>query len=57
VEYWYFDKGYDGYVAFDSKTVLIEHYKQILRATHLVRQRMFVDSMAADKLISRYFKE
>ena len=24
------DKGYDGYVAFDSKTVLIEHYKQIL---------------------------
>jgi hypothetical protein len=51
------DKGYDGYVAFDSKTVLIEHYKQILGATHLIRQRMFVDPIAAHKLISRYFKE
>ena len=51
------DKGYDGYVAFDSKTVLIEHYKLILGATHLIRQRMFVDPIAAHKLISRYFKE
>jgi hypothetical protein len=51
------DKGYDGYVAFDSKTVLIEHYKQILGATQLIRQRMFVDPIAAHKLISRYFKE
>ena len=50
------DKGYDGYVAFDSKTVLIEHYKQILGATHLIRQRMFVDPIAAQRLISRYFK-
>lgn len=51
------DKGYDGYVAFDSKTVLIEHYKQTLGATHLIRQRMFVDPIAAQKLISRYFKD
>lgn len=51
------DKGYDGYVAFDSKTVLIEHYRQTLGATHLIRQRMFVDPIAAHKLISRYFKE
>jgi hypothetical protein len=51
------DKGYDGYVAFDSKTVLIEHYKQTLGATHLIRQRMFVDPIAAYKLISKYFKE
>jgi hypothetical protein len=50
------DKGYDGYVAFDSKTVLIEHYRQTLGATHLIRQRMFVDPIAADKLIIRYFK-
>ncbi len=50
------DKGFDGYVAFDSKTVLIEHYKQTLGATHLIRQRMFVDPVAAEKLISRYFK-
>jgi hypothetical protein len=51
------EKGYDGYVAFDSKTVLIEHYKQILGATHLIRQRMFIDPVAAQKLILRYFKE
>ena len=50
------EKGYEGYVAFDSKTVLIEHYKQTLGATHLIRQRMFVDPIAADRLISRYFK-
>jgi len=50
------DKGYDGYVAFDSKTVLIEHYRQTLGATHLIRQRMFVDPIAADRLIIRYFK-
>jgi hypothetical protein len=50
------EKGYDGYVAFDSKTVLIAHYRQTLGATHLIRQRMFVDPIAADKLISRYFK-
>ena len=50
------DKGFDGYVAFDSKTVLIEHYRQTLGATHLIRQRMFVDPIAANKLILRYFK-
>jgi hypothetical protein len=50
------DKGYEGYVAFDSKTVLIEHYKQTLGATQLIRQRMFIDPVAADKLITRYFK-
>ncbi len=50
------ERGYEGYVAFDSKTVLIEHYKQTLGATHLIRQRMFVDPIAAARLISRYFK-
>ena len=43
------EKGYLGYVAFDSKTVLIEHYMQTLGATHIIRQRMFVDSVAANK--------
>jgi hypothetical protein len=50
------ERGYEGYVAFDSKTVLIEHYKQTLGATHLIRQRMFVDPVAAERLILRYFK-
>ena len=50
------EKGYEGYVAFDSKTVLIAHYRQTLGATHLIRQRMFIDPIAANKLILRYFK-
>ena len=51
-----FEKGYDGYVAFDSKTVLIEHYQKSLDATHLRGQRMFIDTEAARKLVSQYFK-
>ena len=49
-----FDKGYDGFVAFDSKTALIEHYKRTLGATHFRGQRMFIDTNAAGKLISKY---
>lgn len=30
-----FEKGYEGFVAFDSKTALIEHYKKTLGATQL----------------------
>jgi hypothetical protein len=50
------DKGYDGFVAFDSKTVLVKHYQQTLGATHLRRQRMYLETKAALKLISQYFK-
>lgn len=50
------DKGYDGYVAFDSKTVLIEHYQRTLGATHLRGQRMYINDIAANKLVSKYFK-
>lgn len=52
-----FDKGYDGYVAFDAKTALINHYKQTLGATHFKGQRMYIDTLAAANLISKYFKE
>ena len=51
-----FDKGYEGYVAFDSKTVLIEHYQKSLGATHIRDRRMFIDTKAAGKLVSQYFK-
>jgi hypothetical protein len=51
-----FDKGYDGYVAFDSKTVLIEHYQKTLGATHFKERRMFIDTISAGKLVSQYFK-
>ncbi len=51
-----FDKGYDGYVAFDAKTNLIKHYEQSLGATHFHKQRMYIGITAAAKLISHYFK-
>lgn len=51
-----FDNGYEGYVAFDSKTVLIEHYQKSLGATHIRNRRMFIDNKAAARLVSQYFK-
>lgn len=50
------DKGYQGFLAFDAKTVLIKHYQESLLATHFRGQRMFIESNAALKLISQYFK-
>ena len=35
-----FEKGYEGYVAFDSKSVLNEHYKKKLGATHYNGNRL-----------------
>lgn len=51
-----FDRNYDGYVAFDSKTQLISHYQKSIGATHLRGQRMFIDTESAGKLVSQYFK-
>lgn len=50
------DKGYDGFLAFDAKSSLIKHYEQSLLATHFRGQRMFIETNAALKLISQYFK-
>ncbi len=51
-----FDRGYEGFVAFDSKTVLIEHYQKTLGASHIGGRRMYIDTKAAGKLVSQYFK-
>jgi hypothetical protein len=51
-----FDRGYEGFVAFDSKTALIEHYIKTLGATHLGGRRMYINTEAAGKLVSQYFK-
>ena len=51
-----FDKKYDGYVAFDSKTKLIQHYQDTLGAKWFKGTRMYLDSISADKLINQYFK-
>lgn len=51
-----FEKGYEGFVAFDSKTELIKHYEQSLGATHFKGLRMFIETNAALLLVSKYFK-
>lgn len=51
-----FDKGYDGFLAFDAKSSLIGHYETTLNATHFRGLRMFIETNAAKKLISHYFK-
>lgn len=51
------DKGYEGYVAFDSKSALIEHYKNKLGAMHISAQRMFIDTVNALHLVNKYFKD
>ncbi len=51
-----FDKGYEGFLAFDAKTTLIKHYEESLGATYFRGQRMFIDTRAAIKLIAQYFK-
>ena len=50
------DKGYQGFLAFDAKTTLIKHYKESLYATHFRGLRMFIETNAAMRLISQYFK-
>ena len=50
-----FEKGYGGYVAFDSKTALVNHYIKTLGATHFRGQRMYIETNAAYNLVNRYF--
>ena len=50
------DKGYQGYLAFDAKSALIKHYQETLYATHFRGKRMFIETNAALRLISQYFK-
>ncbi|CAN5321865.1 hypothetical protein BH23BAC3_BH23BAC3_34410 [soil metagenome] len=52
-----FEKGYEGYVAFDSKSALIDHYKKKLGATHFKGQRMFIETVSALKLVEKYFQD
>jgi hypothetical protein len=52
-----FEKGYAGYVSFESKTKLKEHYQKTLGAHVLFGGIMAIDTKAAHKLVSRYFSE
>jgi hypothetical protein len=51
-----FEKGYDGFVAFDAKTNLIKHYQETISATHFKGTRMFIKPDSALKLVNQYFK-
>jgi hypothetical protein len=50
-----FDNGYGGYVSFESKTRLIEHYRKTLGAQVLFGNIMAIDTMAAVRLVEQYF--
>lgn len=52
-----FDKGHGGYVSFESKTKLIEHYQKLLGAHVLFGNIMAINTKAARKLIEQYFPE
>lgn len=49
------DKGYQGFVSFTSKTRLIEHYEKSLGATHVGGHKMIVFPKEALNLIKKYF--
>ncbi|CAG5068324.1 hypothetical protein DYBT9623_01054 [Dyadobacter sp. CECT 9623] len=51
-----FEHGFDGIVVFESKTSLIDHYKQTMGAKVLARNRLFIDTLEASMLVKRYFK-
>ena len=51
-----FQKGFDGFVAFDAKTKLRHHYEKTLGAYMLGGQRMIIPTKPAQILINKYFK-
>lgn len=50
------DMGFRGFVGFDAKTALIEHYSKTLGAERALGRRMFITDENADILINQYFK-
>jgi hypothetical protein len=50
-----FQRGHEGNVSFISKTQLINHYIDTLQAIHVGGRIMIIDTIAALKLINKYF--
>ena len=48
------DKGYQGFVSFTSKTKLVEHYEKNLGASHIGGHKMVIYPHDALKLIKKY---
>lgn len=51
-----FRQGFDGYVSFTAKTRLVEHYQKTLNAIKFGGQIMIINTLAANILIDKYFK-
>ena len=51
-----FQRGFEGNVAFISKSQLIDHYTKTLGAVHVGGRIMIIQSNAALNLINKYFK-
>ncbi len=49
------DKGYQGFVSFTSKTKLIDHYEKMLGATHVGGHKMVIFPKDALQLIRKYY--
>lgn len=50
-----FQRGFEGYLSFLSKTNLINHYENTLGATQVGGNLMIINTVAALKLINKYF--
>ena len=50
-----FQRGHEGNVSFHSKTQLVQHYIDSLGAMHVGGHIMIIDTIAALKLIHKYF--
>ncbi len=50
-----FQRGHEGYVSFLSKSQLVKHYIDSLGATHFGERIMIIDTIAALKLLNKYF--
>lgn len=50
------DRKYEGFVSFISKTKLIEHYERTLGAVHVGNHKMVIFPKDALELINKYFK-
>jgi hypothetical protein len=50
-----FQRGHEGNVSFFSKTQLVQHYIDTLGAMHVGGRIMIIDTIAALKLLNKYF--
>ena len=52
-----FEKGYEGYLVFLSKTLLVNHYMKTLGARILYGNYMAIETAAAKVLVEKYYKD